>query len=112
MEQLVRTTAPRGSTHFILATRSRTRSASMRGVFDVLRVRDHDELVAAPARQHVVGTDGLAQRLGDLDDDFVARGVAVLVVDGLQRIEIDDHDGEAVRSALCSAISRGNCCMR
>ena len=101
IEQLVRTTAPRGSTHFILATRSRTRSASMHGVFDVLRMRDHHEFVAAPAHQHVVGTDGLAQRACATSMmSFVAGGVAVLVVDGLQRIEIDDHDGQALAALV------------
>jgi hypothetical protein len=61
----------------------------------VLGVRHHDELVTTPAGQHVIGADGLTQGPGDLDDEVVACGVAMLVVDRLQRIEIDDHDGEA-----------------
>ena len=73
IEQLVRTTAPRGSDTFHLCDAFAHALGQHGGVFDVLRLRHDHEFVAAPAHQHVVGPDGLAQRTCDFDDEFVAR---------------------------------------
>ena len=52
---------------------------------------DQRELVAAVARGDVVGADAAAQRGADAAQDLVAGQVAVLLVDALEVVEVDQH---------------------
>ncbi len=55
---------------------------------------DERELLPAEARDDVVLAHGGAQLPGDGDQHLVALGMAVGVVDGLEVVEVDDHDAE------------------
>ena len=58
----------------------------------------HEELLAAEAVGEVEGAQLLAQRVGDVDEDRVAALVAVLVVDGLEVVEVGhDHADRLAR---------------
>ena len=60
----------------------------------VADARDHDrELVAAEARDGVLGAHAAAQALGDGDEQRVADAVAERVVDGLEVVDVDEQDG-------------------
>ena len=50
---------------------------------------EHEELLAAPAHDHVGLAQGLAQSLRDRHEDAVAGRVAVAVVDLLEVIEVE-----------------------
>ena len=52
------------------------------------------ELVAAEAGERVVGAQGAAEPAADLLQEPVAVGVAEGVVDGLEVVEVDDHQHE------------------
>jgi hypothetical protein len=53
--------------------------------------RDHDELVAAEARQHVTGTQRAGQATCDGPQDVVARTMAERVVHDLELVEVDEQ---------------------
>ena len=55
-----------------------------------------DEFVAAPTRDQIARTDDGAEPGGDLRQELVARAVAEAVVDLLEVVEIEKHDGDAV----------------
>ena len=61
---------------------------------------DDGELVAAEARQHVGFAKRGLQALADLDQQFIAGGMAERVVDGLEAVEIEHHDGDGAAAAL------------
>ena len=64
------------------------------GGLDVVHVLQQDrELVAAEARGGVGGTDARRDPLGHLEQHPVTGGVAEAVVDGLEVVEVDEHDG-------------------
>ena len=65
----------------------------VRRAFDL--VLDDEEAVAADAADQVDLADGLAQRLGHGADQPVADVIAMGVVDGLERAEVDIVDREA-----------------
>ena len=54
--------------------------------------RDERELVAADPRQAVAVAHHARAGLGDRAQDRVARRVAVLVVDGLEAVEVEEHE--------------------
>ena len=58
--------------------------------------QQEDELVAAVARRGVVRPQRSAQRGGDLPQQRVAGEVALLVVDALEVVEVDEHARERV----------------
>ena len=60
---------------------------------------DHRELVAALAAEHVLGTQRGAQAVGHDAQGVVADGVAELVVDGLEAVEVEDDERERVAVA-------------
>jgi len=57
--------------------------------------QDHQELVAADARQQVVVAHAAAQPARDFLQDAVARVVAIDVVDRLEAVEVDEQQGAA-----------------
>nr|BFE69456.1 hypothetical protein GCM10020092_027570 [Actinoplanes digitatis] len=57
-------------------------------------VQQQAELVAAEAGDHVALADGLAQPLGDHDQQGVPDGVAEPVVDRLEVVEVDERQAE------------------
>src|SRR5439155_9936461 len=61
------------------------------------------EFVAAEARRGVADADARRQALADLDEDLVAGGVPEAVVDRLEVVQVEEHDGEA--GALAPAAS-------
>ena len=65
----------------------------------------HDELVAAVARDDVVIAQLGAQRVGDRPQLLVAGLVAALVVDGLEVVEVDQQAGERRAGAAGAEIS-------
>src|SRR5262249_36781856 len=75
---------------------------------DLLRIveRRHQQqkLVAADARQHVAAAQALDDPLGDLDQQRVADGVAVIVVDVLEIIEINEGQRKARRVAVAQQL--------
>src|SRR5947208_16897057 len=62
------------------------------GALEIGMFAKHDKLVAAPAHNGVDGTEHPPQDVCDLDQNGVAAFVTVLVVDGLQVIEVNDHE--------------------
>ena len=56
---------------------------------------DRDELVTAEAADRVAAANAVAQRPADLSEDLVAVKMAVLVVDALEVVEVDEADREA-----------------
>ena len=78
-------------------------SAASSALLDVLQ--QDRELVAAEAGRGVAGADARVEPLGDLDEHLVAGSVAEAVVDGLEVVEVEEHDGEA--AALAPRAGRG-----
>ena len=73
---------------------------------DVLHGFQHDEeLVAAQARDEVARAHVAAQALRDFDQEGVAGGVAVAVVDLLEAVEVDEDAGE-LRAVAPRALDR------
>ena len=71
------------------------RATLTRGRLGVVAVLDHHrELVAAEARDHVLGAQARAQPRGDRHQQLVAGGVAEAVVDGLEVVEVDEQHRE------------------
>ena len=70
------------------------------GIVDLLN--EHDELVAAEARDDVARAQALPQARGHLAQQHVARVVAECIVDDLEAIEIDEQHGD-----LAVVASRG-----
>ena len=62
--------------------------------------QQQQELLAAIAAGHVGGTRLLAQHRRQVLEDFVARLVAVGIVDALEMVEIDQHQAQRVPLAL------------
>ena len=65
-------------------------------------VEDDDEFVAADAGDGVAGADHSSEAVGNLDEEFVACGVAAGVVDEFEAVEIDEAHGEVFRSPVSS----------
>ncbi len=59
------------------------------------------ELVAAETGDDILAAAAIAQPLGDVLQDGIARGVAEAVVDELEMVEVDGEHGEAFRRARC-----------
>ncbi len=71
---------------------------------------EHDELVAAEAGDEILGTQHLAQAVGDRAQELVAAGMAERVVDLLELVEIDEQQrrealGMRARCASSRSIS-------
>ncbi len=60
---------------------------------------DRDELVTAEAADRVAAANAVAQRPADLGEHLVAVQMAVLVVDALEVVEVDEADREAEAAA-------------
>ena len=60
------------------------------------RIEQQQELVAADARQHVAAAQPLGDALGDLQEQRVADGVAVVVVDVLEIVQVDEGERKPV----------------
>ena len=58
------------------------------------RAQQHQELVAADPRQRVGGAQFVADPLGELDQQGVADGVAVIVVDVLEIVDVEKRQRE------------------
>jgi hypothetical protein len=58
------------------------------------RTDQQRELVAAESRQHRIRADHSGSAFGESDQDLVAHRVAVYVVDRLEAVEVDHHQGE------------------
>jgi hypothetical protein len=63
--------------------------------------QDHGEFVAAESRYGVCGTHAGAQTTGDLLEHGIADGVPQAVVDGLEVIQIDEHQAELTLVTRC-----------
>ena len=63
----------------------------------------HDQLFAAIAARDIARANGADDRGGDLAQDRVAKGVALLVVEALEMVEIDHHDRQRAFAALGEA---------
>ncbi len=61
---------------------------------------DDDELVAAKARDCVVGSDCVLKALRDLSENQVAYRVAPVVVQRLESVEIEKEDCDCARVSL------------
>src|SRR5208282_2939356 len=73
-------------------------------IFDGAIREDREKFFAAVASNIVIGADGLADAIGGLFQDFVARHMAVGVVHVLKVIEVDHQDPRrGVRP--CSALN-------
>ena len=70
------------------------RSATSRAPLGVGVGQQHDELVAAVAGDDVVVAQLAAHRLGDRAQDVVPGQVAVLVVDRLEVVEVEQQAGQ------------------
>ena len=62
------------------------------GIGDVLE--QHDELVAADARNHVVVAHALLEAGRNLDEQQISSRMAQCIVDDLETVEIEKHDGK------------------
>ena len=80
-----------------MATISAACCLDLRRGLDVLQ--QHRELIAAEARQQAAGAGGRAQPLGDLLQHAVAEAVAEGVVDGLEVVDVDEQQREALLAA-------------
>ena len=79
------------------ASFSPIRSASAVGAAQVARREDHRELLAADAADDVASSaDRRAKDVRDLVEELVADTVAVDVVDLLEVVEVEHHDGDGV----------------
>jgi hypothetical protein len=68
---------------------------------------DHGELVAAQTSHDVMRSDLAAQTLCDLSEQLVAQGVAMLLVEALKPVEVEEqrHHGLTVGFGECDAQS-------
>ena len=66
------------------------------------------ELVPAHPRREVAGPDGRKQPARDLDEEAVADAMAERVVDDLEVVEIEVHDGHPLPRAPCACDGRGH----
>ena len=64
------------------------------------------ELVAAPADQHVGGAAGLLQHRAHAQQHLVARGVAAGVVDRLEVVEVDHHERQVEGARVVALLLR------
>ncbi len=64
--------------------------------------REHDELLAAPAADHVVAAQPALQARGDLAQHAVADGVPVDVVDAPEVVEVEHHHARRHAGALAA----------
>ena len=55
------------------------------------RAHHDQEFLAAPAHGQVLFAQGRLQSAGDFDQDFVPRGMTVLIVDALEVVDVDQH---------------------
>lgn len=62
-------------------------------------VADDDELVAADAGDRVASTDSVVEAFGGFDQDLVAGGVAMRVVDRFEVVEVEVADGHVLGRA-------------
>ncbi len=69
---------------------------------------DDDELVPAEPRHRVRGTDGRDQPARERDQQRVAGGVAVEVVDALEVVQVDEQDARRAVVAAACARARGS----
>jgi hypothetical protein len=76
------------------STALRSRSPSLTAPFAVDLAADDRELLAAVAREHVLGPDGLVHHLGDARQHHVTRHVSELIVDLLEVIDVDEQQGQ------------------
>src|SRR5262249_1069681 len=66
-----------------------------------LEVRsEHDELLPAPAKDHVAGAQVVAYPLVEVDEQPISRGIAVRVVDLLEAVEIGKEGPGGPSAAL------------
>ncbi len=72
----------------------RSFSLSVAAFLDVGLGQDQHEFLAAVAADQVAGAEVLGDRLGDVAQDDVARGVAVRVVDHLEVVDVDERDAQ------------------
>ena len=75
-------------------------------VLATLDRHDGDELVPAQAGHELAGTQGGAHPLGDLDQQLVAGGVAVDVVDLLEPIQVHGQQGDLGRGDRIGRLAR------
>ena len=54
-----------------------------------LALAEHDELVAPEARHHVIGMHCMLEALGDADQQLIAGGVPIAIIDLLEVVEIE-----------------------
>ena len=64
--------------------------------------QEHDELVAAQAREQVAAAQPVLQPPGDGEEQLVAGRVAVRVVDGLEAVEVEEQQGQRVSPTRAS----------
>ena len=64
--------------------------------------REHDELLAAPAAEHVVAAQPALQARGDLAQHAIADGVPVDVVDAPEVVEVEHHHARRHARALAA----------
>ncbi len=69
--------------------------------------RQHDELLAAPAAEHVVAAQTALQAMRDLGEHAVADGAPIDVVDALEVVEIEQqHAGRNARAVGAGELGR------
>src|SRR5882672_12038217 len=64
------------------------------------RLQYHDEFIAAEARDGVDSADDAAEPLRNFLEQFVARTMAQGVIDGLESIQIQKHQGERLATSV------------
>ena len=75
-------------------TAARTRSAVARRPSCGLGPAEQQELLAAPARDHVLGPQAALESPDDLDQHLVADPVTVAVVDGLEVVDVEQQQAD------------------
>ena len=58
------------------------------------RIEQQQEFIPADARQHVAAAQPLGDAVGDLQEQRIADGVAIVVVDVLEVVEVDEGERE------------------
>lgn len=56
---------------------------------------DYEEFLSAKAAYEIVGTHGFNRPVGDLDQDLIANGMAVLVIDVFEEVQVSEQDCSA-----------------
>ncbi len=64
------------------------------------RIEQQQEFVAADPRQHIGGAQFRLQPLGELDQQGIAGGMAVIIVDVLEIVDVEEHQREAAGGAV------------